>query len=83
MFTVGGLTGVKLANSGLSAVIHDTYYVVSHFHYVLSMGVVFEIFAYKIIGLLKLTYLEYPEVLGKFYMMFFFGVNLTFLNASF
>ena len=84
LFTIGGLTGVLLANSGLSAVMHDTYYVVAHFHYVLSMGAVFSIFAgwYYWIG--KITGLQYPEVLGQIHFwLFFVGVNFTFFPMHF
>jgi len=84
LFTLGGLTGVVLSNSGINAVMHDTYYVIAHFHYVLSMGAVFAMFAgwYYWIG--KVTGLAYPEVLGQIHFwMFFVGVNLTFFPMHF
>jgi cytochrome c oxidase subunit 1 len=84
LFVVGGVTGVVMANSGLDIAIHDTYYIVAHFHYVLSMGAVFGIFAgfYYWIG--KITGRQYPEVLGQIHFwLFFIGVNLTFFPMHF
>lgn len=84
LFTVGGVTGVALSNSGINAVLHDTYYVVAHFHYVLSMGVVFSIFAGWYYWIDKITGLNYPEVLGQVHFwLFFIGVNLTFFPMHF
>jgi len=84
LFVVGGITGVIMANSGLDIAIHDTYYIVAHFHYVLSMGAVFGIFAgfYYWIG--KITGRQYPEILGQIHFwLFFIGVNLTFFPMHF
>ena len=84
LFTVGGVTGVVLSNASVDQILHNTYYVVAHFHYVLSLGAVFSIFAgfYYWIG--KMSGRPYPEFWGKvhFWMMFI-GVNLTFFPMHF
>ncbi|MBN9562664.1 MAG: cytochrome c oxidase subunit I [Alphaproteobacteria bacterium] len=84
VFTIGGVTGVVLANAGIDQIVHNTYYVVAHFHYVLSLGSVFAIFAgfYYWIG--KMSGHQYPEFWGKVHFwVTFIGVNLAFFPMHF
>ena len=84
LFTFGGVTGIMLSQAGTDRVYHDTYFVVAHFHYIMSLGAVYGIFAGVYYWFPKMTGREYPEWAGKLHFwMMFIGSNVTFFPQHF
>ncbi len=84
LFTVGGVTGIVLSQAGLDRAYHDTYYVVAHFHYVMSLGAVFAIFAAVYYWIGKMSGRQYPEWAGQLHFITtFIGANITFFPQHF
>jgi cytochrome c oxidase subunit 1 len=84
LFTVGGVTGVMLANPGIDRALHDTYYVVAHFHYTMSIGALFTLFAGWYYWFPKMSGRMYSETIGRLHFwLAFLGVNLTFFPQHF